>query len=274
MKFLTFWLCLLISPQVLSEDWRVEIKDFSFKYDDPKGSGEASHFSRNQKNMVGAVRVEMEKIDKDFAFKVSGSENQDVVLKQAPDFLVKARTMNVQDLNFSYQDELRFNLGEGEFLSEDDALMVRNFSLNCDKEAAFPEVIDQVIAGCIRKLNLNSSSFSSELVEESLVKAVTSSVMIAVSGQNGVQSLGVKSLNLTVNAGKFELAADVKAQISGKVKGRGFISYDQNTGRIAVKITEVKFGILNVTGKVFDELKKQKNDKLVVKEPNVFYQVK
>ena len=86
--------------------------------------------------------------------------------------------------------------------------------------------------------------------------------------------VGVSALDLKTNAGKYDLSAEVKAQVSGKVKSNGNMSYDASAGKLTLKISEVKFGFLNITGKVFDELKKQQSETLKVNEPYVYYSLK
>ncbi|MBA2404478.1 MAG: hypothetical protein H0V66_06890, partial [Bdellovibrionales bacterium] len=87
-------------------------------------------------------------------------------------------------------------------------------------------------------------------------------------------SVGIKNLNLKVTAGKFDLSAEVKAQISGTAKGSGTIKYEAAAKKITVKVSEIKFGILDVTSQVFDELKKQESATLKVSKPHVYITVK
>ena len=118
---------------------------------------------------------------------------------------------------------------------------------------------------------VKSQSFSQSAVEDGMVNAFTSALK-SVAGGRG--DLSIKSLDLKINNGKYDLSAEVKAQISGKAKSNGNMSYDPETGIMTIKILEVKFGILSVTGKVFDELKKNENDRMKVKQPNVYYRIK
>ena len=124
-----FFLGLLFSAQfALAQDVRVKIEDFSFKYDDPKGSGEATLFQHNQKAFEG-VQVQVEKIGEAMNFKVTGSEEHEFKLENAPDVVMKARTMTVDDLDLSYEDSLKFSVLEGEFIGKDDELHLKNFNL-------------------------------------------------------------------------------------------------------------------------------------------------
>lgn len=260
----------LLSTTALAQDIRVKIEDFSFTYDDPKGSGEATLFEHNQRGAEG-VTVEVEKIDEAMNFKVSGSENHEFTLKDAPDVVMKARSMTVDDLDLSYQDQLSFSVLEGEFLGADDELRLKDFKLNCNKDLTQELPENQLILGCLQKMSVKSQSFSQAAVDDGFVRAMTKS-LAAVAGTRG--DLSIRDLEFKVTGGKYDLAADVKAQVSGKAKSNGNLSYDPKTATLTIKISEVKFGFLNVTGMVFDELKKNENDKMKVKQPNVYYKLK
>jgi hypothetical protein len=216
------------------------------------------------------VQVEVEKIGEAMNFKVSGSEEHEFNLEKAPDVVMKARSMTVDDLDLSYEDKLSFSLLEGEFIGEDE-LHLKNFTLNCNKDLTQTAAENQLILGCLQKMTLKSQSFSQSAVEEGIVSAFTKALS-SVSGSRG--DLSIKSLDFNINNGKYELGADVKAQMSGRAKSKGQMSYDPKSGIMTIKVSEVKFGVLSVKGLVFDELKKNENDHMKVKEPNIYYKIK
>jgi hypothetical protein len=261
---------MMLYPQFsLAQNVQVKIEDFSFNYSDPKGSGEATLFQHNQKALEG-VRVEVEKIGEAMNFKVSGSEEHEFTFEKAPDVVMKAKTMTVDDLDITYEDRLSFSLLEGEFIGEEE-LHLKNFTLNCNKDFTQAAADNQLIFGCLQKMSVKSQSFSQSAVEEGIVSAFTKALS-SVSGSRG--DLSIKSLDFNITNGKYELGADVKAQMSGRAKSKGQMSYDPNSGIMTIRISEVKFGVLSVTGLVFDELRKNENDRLKVKEPNVYYRLK
>jgi hypothetical protein len=124
-----------------------------------------------------------------------------------------------------------------------------------------------VISGCLQKMSLKSSGFSSKGesgIDQALLKAIDESHDEILGG------VSIKNLDLRINAGKFELSADVKAQISGEAKANGTMKYDQPTKKLTVKISEVKFGFLDVTSRVFDELEKQESNSFKVSKPYLY----
>jgi hypothetical protein len=260
---------IMSSQLAMAQDVRVKVEDFSFHYTDPAGTGEATFFEHNQKSLEG-VRVEVEKIGEAMNFKVSGSEEHVFKLEKAPDVVMKAKTMTVDDLDLRYEDNLSLSILEGEFIG-DDELKLKNFALNCNKDLTQSAADNQLVFGCLQKMSVKSASFSQTAVEEGMVNAFTKALG-AVAGARG--NLSIQSLDFKITNGKYDLAADVKAQISGRARSNGNMSYDPTTGVMTIRISEVKFGILSVTGMVFDELKKNENDRMKVKQPNVFYQLK
>ncbi|HXH75884.1 MAG TPA: hypothetical protein VNJ08_13015 [Bacteriovoracaceae bacterium] len=255
-----------LSPFAISAAPMVEIKDFNFNYSDPSGKGVAAEFSYGGLKNTGSVTIEVEKILEDFKLKVYGSVAAEYELKKAPDLLTKAQAIDLKAFNLKFKERLNISLAEASFVSPDEELKLTNFNLDCSRDELMTELKDQVINGCISQMSLKSARFSSQSFHESdLISALSSSLTNAVGS-----GVGIAGLDLKVNAGKYELSAVVKAQISGKAKSHGQVSYDASKKLLTIKITEVKFSVLNVTSKVFDELKKNESEKMKVKQPYVY----
>lgn len=259
----------VISPCAFAQINNVSVKNFNFLYTAPHGEGSATSFNRSFIDQT--VNVSVEKIEKDFRLVASGSENQEFLFKNAPSFLTEASTMAVSGFNLDLNDKLGMSLANGNFNSPDDSLRLSGLALDCNRAMTSKEVIDQLINGCVQRMALKTSKFSSQTVDEGLFNLMEESLKIVLDDK---ADLGINSLDLKTTNGKYDLSAQVKAQISGRVKSNGDMSYDEASGKITLKIKEVKFGILNITGKVFDELKKNESDKLKVKEPYVYYTLK
>lgn len=273
MKHLVLTLPLLISLNAFAVDPKVDLKEFNFSYQAPTGHGTASSFSHNQALNDHSVTVEVSKIDEAFAVAVRGSETHDLTVKDAPAFVKDAQTMEIENLNLSYEDSLSLSLVRGEFVSTDDELSLVNLSLDCYKDLEQADAMDQLLSGCTKNMRLKSAKFSSSSHEKNLLHALSDSVMKAA-GSHSRGDLKINNVDLKTVAGKFDLSADVRAQVSGKVKSRGDVSYNAQNKMLTVRISEVKFGILSITGQVFSELKKQQSAKLQVKEPFVYLTVK
>ncbi len=260
----------LSSGMAFANSVNVSVTNFNFTYSDPHGQGTATSFNRSPA-FTSAVSVTVDKVDKDFVLKVEGAETGEFTLKDAPAFMTDAATMNVTGFNLNLAEKLTLSLTNGHFLSKDDELKLTGLNLDCNRDSTSTELMDQLLTGCLQRMSLKSSKFSSTSVEENFVSIMTDALVGALDEKG---NLGINSLDLKTTNGKYDLAAEVKSQISGKVKSNGNMSYDKTTGTVSVKISEVKFGILNITGKVFDELKKKESEKLKVKEPFVHYKLK
>lgn len=250
-----------------AEVLNVNVKNFNFTYKNPHGEGVAASFSRSKINEE--VRVSVDKIDKDFRLQVNGAETQDFTFKDAPAFMTEADTMTVSGFNLDLSQRLTMSLASGRFNSPEDSLKLDGVTLDCNRDAKHTEAMDQLISGCVQKMTLKSSKFQQQDVQK-----VFQGILMETFSKAIDADLGVNSLDLKTNAGKYDLSAEVKAQISGKVKSNGQMSYDAASGKLSVKISEVKFGFLNITGKVFDELKKNESASMQVKEPYVHLTVK
>ncbi len=261
--------CMLASSLANAQSLQIKVVNFNFTYQNPYGEGTATSFSRTL--LSEAVEVQVEKLDKDFILTATGAENQEFILKDAPSFMTDADTMNIKGFNLDLSNSLSLSLVSGNFLSPEDHLKLDGLNLSCNRDLAQAEEMDQLINGCMKKMSLKSSKFSSESVKSGLSN-ILMDAFISANGDKG--DLGIKSLELKTSNGKYDLEAEIKAQISGKVKSDGKMSYDPIKGIVTLKISEVKFGFFNITGKVFDELEKNESTKLQVKEPYVYYQIK
>jgi hypothetical protein len=258
---------LLCSGMAHAEPLKVSVTDFNFTYQNPHGEGTATSFASN-KLFGEEVSVSVDRIDQDLKFTVSGSQNLEFDLKNAPSFMTEADTMSVSTFNMALAEKLFMSLGSGRFNSKNDSLKLDGLTLECARDLSKEDLAEQLATGCLQRMSFKTSKFSSEEGLAEVLKASLSETL------NDKANLGINSLEFKVTSGKFDFSAGVKAQVSGKVKSSGTILYEHQAGKVTVKISEIKFGILNITGKVFDELKKQETEKFKVKEPFLYYSLK
>ncbi len=266
---------LLVTSSAFAENLNVNLQGFNFNYSDPKGSGSADSFSRNGVPSLAGVNVAVEKIDTAFKISVSGTETQELELKGAPDFIMKAQSMDISNFNLDLSSSASLSMDEGDFNSKSSDLKLKGFSLDCERDLAQNKIMDQLLSGCVQKMTLRSADFSSTAHSSREARALTlltDALEKAISQTRG--DTRVKSLKLNVSGGKYNLEGNVQAQVSGKVTSDGSLSYDAAAGILTLKISSVKFSILSVTTKVFDALRKKQSEKFKVKEPYVYITVK
>jgi hypothetical protein len=265
---------LLFSLFMTSMAWgqvsQVSIKNFNFNYQAPQGDGTAESFSYQQK-LVDTQKVHVEKIGDDFKFIFEGVENQELTLRDAPDLMKSAQQIKMSAFNLSFASSVSLSAVSAIFNSPDKNIDLKNLNLACNRISTFPEVMDQVINGCIQKMSLKTAALTTDGesgFDQALMKAIDETHDEILGG------VGIKNLNLKVTGGKFELSTEVKAQISGTATATGTIKYEAPVKKLTVKISEVKFGFLDLTSKVFDELKKQESATLKVSKPYVYITIK
>lgn len=266
--------CLLFSTAALAAPLSGEVQDFNFNYSDPKGSGSASVFQMSEGFLDEGVKVDLEKKDNVFFINVSGAHNQNFEFKDAPSVMTSAKDMAIEGFNLSLKDSLSMSVADATFDSEKDSLNLKNLALNCSRDSSSTEVMDQLLNGCIQKMGLKSAEFSSTSNKSQAALLMVAQAMSRAVGNKSRGGVTIKSMDLKINAGKYDLSADLRAQISGRVKSNGVMSYDKTSGVLTVRINEVKLGILGVTGQVFNELKKNESEKFKVKQPNIFITIK
>jgi citrate lyase gamma subunit len=263
---------LLFSGLSFAQVSRVEIQNFNFNYTDPSGEGVAETFSYQQK-FLGQQKVHVEKSGSELHFRLEGVENQEFNLKNAPDFIQKAQTIRLQAFNLSLNEGFSTVFEEAAFLSPNDNLQLKNFSLSCSKNNQFSQLMDQLLSGCTQKMALKAAQFSSS--GEGALQELAEALVQGVDARNETKGdVGIRNVELKVSGNKFTLAADIRAQISGRATGTGSISYDQAAGVVALKVSEIKFGYLNVTSQVFEELRKQQSARFQVKQPYLYLHLK
>ncbi len=265
-----FLLFILSSGLSFAQVSKVDIKNFNFNYEAPLGEGVADNFSY-QKEMNNQQKVNVEKFSDFFKIKLEGVENQEMEFKNAPAFIQEAEKINLNTFNFDLGEKISLGLVQGSFISSQDEFNLKNVNLFCERSAASELILDQALMGCIQKMTFKVSGFSSmpqKGIDYAMMEALNSAL-----DTNGT-ALSLKNVDLKINAGKFQLGADIKAQISGTALANGTVKYEPTEKKIIVKVSEVKFGFLDLTSKVFEELKKQESDTIKINKPYITILIK
>lgn len=272
MKNLLMGLLFVSCIQARAEDLVISMKNFNFEYAAPLGEGTATYFSQSRRKLEGPLAVHVEKVNDDFNFVINGTEESQFKFENAPSIFLDAERMQVVDLNFQLVDNIEISLAQGRFFSVDDTIKMDGFTLNCARDLSLSDLGDQMLSGCLQKMLMKASKFSSVTTKtEHLAHLLSQSILSAVSdGLQNKSDITVKGLEFKITSGKYNLAADLKAEVSGKVKSHGSITYDYDLKQVTIKISEVKFGLFNITSKVFDELRKHESDSIKIKEPYVY----
>lgn len=264
-------MALAYCPIAFAQVSKVEIKNFNFSYKAPRGEGVAETFSYQKSRMLSSQKISVEKIGEDFKIDLDGVENQEFIFSKPPSVILDAQTIKLSSFNFLFSDKVNIDLKSADFHSSENNLELDKFTLSCNRMMTFKEVKDQVISGCVQKMNMKADSFISDggsRIEHAFIKAIDETF------DEFKSKVKVEDIKLSIINEKLDLSAQIDAQISGKGTGTGTVKYNASTKKVTIKISEFKFGILGVTGRVFDELEKMENDTLKVDKPYIYITVK
>jgi hypothetical protein len=210
-------------------------------------------------------------VGEEFKIHLEGVENNDLTFKNPPAIIRDAESIHLSGFNLNFQDRAVLTMANGNFQSSDKDIDLKNFNLSCDRLASSPEVMDQVLNGCVQKMNLKVGGFSSlgaDGVEHAILAAIDER------HDENKSSVSIKNVDLKIAAGKFQFSVDVKAQISGTVTGSGSVKYEAALKKVTVKVSEIKFGFMDLTSQVFDQLKKQETASMKVNKPYIYITIK
>jgi hypothetical protein len=121
--------------------------------------------------------------------------------------------------------------------------------------------IKKLTVDCHNKASDDERTYLEELLDSCLNKYGKVTLNSFKMKKDGKET-ALSRINLTANNNSLSLKIKIKG---GSVKGTGNIYYEND--RIKIKVSKVKFGIFNITKKVFKELNKMDNDKIIVNRP-------
>lgn len=249
-------LSLLLSSSLSWSVSSVKVQNFNFNYADGKGSGTASSFEivKNQSQ----VFVNRNGTDLEFS---SPLLEENVVWKNAPSLILDSQ-VEVRGFDLNLGKNLVANLVSGQFNS-DSKMSVKNVSADCSRLTG-SDVFEELINGCLEKGTVKVATFVSESVDAFFANVNEDDIYPDSTTQ-------VRSLNLTFAKKNFNLTANAKFGVNGTLKARGNTEVDYQNRKATIRITEVKFGILNITNKFFAEIKKMDIEGMRVSQPYIYF---
>ena len=155
MKTLLF--SLFLSTQVWAQVSTVEVKNFNFNYRAPTGEGLADRFSY-QKSVQEAQVVKVERIGDEFKILLEGTEDRELIWKNAPELIQGADVIKLTSLNLGYASDLSLTAVSGFFQSPLRILSFDNLSVTCDRTYVLKEGFEQLITGCFQRSLLKAQA--------------------------------------------------------------------------------------------------------------------
>ena len=134
---------------------------------------------------------------------------------------------------------------------------LKGLTANCGSSKASIEssdILDGILTSCISRGTVRLESFKGN--------------------KDKASNIDVEKVKFDIRNGKLTFEARVDIGSSMKVTGNGSVTYSRSKNEMKLKIDRVKAGILNVTGKVFKELKKLESDQISVNRPYITISLK
>lgn len=248
-----FTLSLLLTSSLAWSVSSVKVQNFNFNYVDGTGVGTASAFEI----VTNQTQVFVNRVGADLEFS-SPLLTEPLRWKDAPSFILGSK-VDVKGFNLTLNKDLNANLTSGNFDSES-KMSIQNVSAQCFR-ASGADVFEEVIAGCLQQGVVKFSSFESRSLD-TFVSLLTDEVE--------TESTQVRSLNLNFAKKNFNLTANAKFGVNGTLRAKGSADVDYQNKKAVIRVTEVKFGILNITGKFFTEIEKLDLKGVEVRRPYIY----
>ncbi|MFA5584511.1 MAG: hypothetical protein WDA09_09885 [Bacteriovoracaceae bacterium] len=249
-----FTLSLFLTSSLAWSVSSVKVQNFNFNYVDGSGVGTASAFEI----ITSQAQVFVNRVGTDLEF-TSPLLEESVTWKDAPSLILDSK-VTVNGFNLNVDKDLVATLANAQFDSES-KMSIQNASAQCARSQGI-DVFEQLIAGCLQKGSVKFASFESRSLD---------SFISLLRDEVETESTQIRSLNLTFDKKNFNLTANAKFGINGTLRAKGNADVDYQNKKAVIRVTEVKFGILNITGKFFSEIEKKNIKGMEVRRPYIYF---
>lgn len=236
---LSFGLTLLAVPlPTHAADWLAT--NFSMNYDNGRGVAQADAAQFTIEGQVYNFS--------NASFDVSWGADHLVIERPADSFryeiaapfMKDVKSAQVEGLSFkAVPGQISFAVGSAKLQQVKSDTELDKTTLSCQSAAGAPDPVD----ACVEYLRLKSDG-----VDAGDTK--------------------IKEASLSVTKGKLTFAVNLSGV--GKINGEGTASHDAANKTVVLKISKVKYGIIEVTGQFFSQLKNVKSDMIKVDRPYVY----
>jgi hypothetical protein len=89
-----------------------------------------------------------------------------------------------------------------------------------------------------------------------------------IGGLENERAINISDIDVAISRGKTTFSVRVGG--IGKITGNGTTSHEPQVSTVKIKVDKVKLGILDITGRFFDEIKDQESENLKVSRPYIW----
>lgn len=215
----------------------INVENFKANYLAPSGDASADTFIYEGMNYGNNLSIEIQAGEL-----VLNADNEEFRLSKLPSQITDAKSLKVEEINLQSNQQFielvskRIDFTDG----EDNEKYITGINVKCESTSKF--------------------------YQDALDLCLNQKLTFYLPFLNG---LAINNINIWGNYNKLNFSFKNKVWI----KGHGALFYEKNTNMIKIRIDKAKTGFINVTGKVFAELKAMENDFITVNRPWVEIQL-
>tara|TARA_B100001971_G_C18268046_1_gene596600 strand:- start:33062 stop:33775 length:714 start_codon:yes stop_codon:yes gene_type:complete len=225
-------LIIVLSTGAFAQIPNVKIENFKADYTSPSGQGSADTFLYDNEDYGKNFSVELQS-----GSLILNTENGDFSLDSLPAQVSEWKNLKVEKVDLNASD--------------------KSISLRSERiEYTNGEDKDGYISGISLDCELNQKTMLDSALDMCLNKKMTFYLPF-------VGGMSINNINIWTDNNKLNFSLKNGVWI----KGYGGIFYDEDQRKIRIRIDKAKTGFINVTGKVFSELKAMENEFVSVNRP-------
>jgi len=233
-----FFLFLICSFSLFSS---VTIKDFNANYLDYSGEGDFSFFQLNDQKWDNEVFT-LDYQDGELKILFDG---QELSLENVPSSIKDISSISMKNLNVDTSIDNITSLSVKSFEGEgtESQIKLEDIVLNCSQDGQAFSFLEDVIRNCLTTGDVTETLIS---IDTAKGKSVFRDGFIQIRN------------------GEILIVADASAGFIGRLKIKGFGTYDKSKKIITLKVKSAKLGIFSFVGKLLSQLKEAESDFLKV----------
>ena len=251
---LAFFFSLSLYAQEIN---KIFLEDVNLEYVAPKGTGTLERISLGfgKGKALGPYPVEVTMEEKAILVQ---SPIVDLTWEDYPPFLASIRKLSTEKLNASVSKKEHYlkayNIAFSPAVNQNYGL--RGVSAHCQGESLNNNLLYRVMDDCRQSLSVSVTKINGSLMRYVLD-------VLSDPPENLVEELGPNDLEASIKEGNFFFNLGVKFIIRARARAWGEIFYENDYKTIAIRIDQVKYGIVPITWIVLNQMRSR------IKHPNV-----
>ncbi len=247
MKIVGILLLSLLFACEIKTDNLIRLKGLNLDYSAPNGSGELSLYI-GPSLLEDSLKFELVKNEKTLDVSLPGIQYK----MEIPGFLKKAQEIEISDFNLEVsRQKALVTLEKYYALKEDESQVLEDATVSCEAQSVSEsgqKMMEDILHACIERGLIKFYSFKEKKFE-------------------------MVNLEAQISNGTLNITGQVFSSINGKMKLEGAIEYLKEEKKIRLRADKVKFGILSVKKRFFQEMKELESENFKVQEPYLYYSI-